>query len=329
MKNIFKILALVLICFPILKIKAQTPTSTTQLNSAIPHSWWKNFSMSYLSFVDGPGVFTKENSYSPNNLGKPSDDGLVMTNNVSFKYFVNSDYAIDFLTRTQWIMNNARDNEDFKSFRWNSPRLGISTTFLKTENGKLTGAFNTDLPYNLPEPIGGGYTATKRTTLLTPGFFAKYAYTPSTSRWSFLSLVQPRFYIYENRHVAEPQLTRAGYAPELKSELNLNFSPTANYAVTDRFGLRLGTQIVYQKLIISDWNPFRGTDKSADPNSKMWRLQAVPIQTGFTYVFSKLFELSTYIQGYPIGSERIDRKGNKATFENTISVGAWLSGTLF
>lgn len=303
--------------------------SSTRLDTGFSSFWWKNFSMSYLSFFDGPGVLTDNNSVSPNNMGKPSDDGLVLTNNVSFKYFLNSKYAIDFLTRTQWVTNNANDTEDFKSFRWNSPRLGISTTFLKTENGKLTGAFNTDLPYMLPEPFGGGYVASKRTTLLTPGFFAKYSWTPSYTRWSVFSLVQPRFYIYKDRHVAEPQLTRAGYSPELKNELTLSFSPSTNYSFTDRFGFRLGTEVVYKKLIISDWNPFNGTDKAADPDSKAWRLQALPIQTGFTYIFSKMFEVSTYIQGYPIGSQRVDRKGNKATFEETVAVGAWISGTLF
>jgi hypothetical protein len=79
---------------------------------------------------------------------------------------------------------------------------------------------------------------------------------------------------------------------------------------------------------VSDWNPFRGTTKAADPDSKMWRLQAMPIQTGFTYSFNKMLEVSTYIQGYPIGSQRINKAGRQATFEDTVSAGMWISGIL-
>ena len=291
--------------------------------------WWSNFSLSYMSFFDGPGILADDQSITPNALGKPSDDGLLLNNNLSFRYFLNSNYALDFQARTQWVMNNARETEDFKSLRWQSPRFGISTTFFKTEHGKLTGALNTDLPYFFPEPIGGGFIAEQRTTLATPGFFAKYSWTPSYTKWSVFSLVQPRFYIYKDRHVAEAQYNRAGYAPELKNELTLSFSPSANYAFSDKFGYRLGTEVIYKKLIASGWNPLIGTQRTADPKSKAWRLQAFPIQTGLTYAFSKKLEVSTYIQGFPLPDQRVDKSGRRATFEETVSVGAWFSGTLF
>jgi hypothetical protein len=285
--------------------------------------------MNYMSFFDGPGLLNDDQSFTPNAIGNPSDDGLVLMNNFSFKYKVKDDLAVDFQARFHWVMNNANDVEDFEPLRWQSPRLGISTTFYKTETSKFSGALNTDLPYFFPEPLGGGYIAERRTTLLTPGFFAKYVYTPVGSRWSLFSLVQPRFYIYEDRNVAEPQLSRAGYSPRLKNEFTFSVSPSVNYAFTDRFGTRLGTEIIYKKLVVSDWNPFNGTSKSADPNSKAWRLQPMPLQLGFTYIFSKMFELSTYIQGYPISSQRLNKQGEKTTFEDTVSAGAWISGTLF
>jgi hypothetical protein len=42
-----------------------------------------------------------------------------------------------------------------------------------------------------------------------------------------------------------------------------------------------------------------------------------------------MLEVSSYIQGYPISSQRIDKKGRQATFEETVSAGAWISGVLF
>lgn len=308
---------------------AQTSnTSVATLNESTPSAFWDRFGVTYMSFFDGPGILGDDQSVTPNAIGKPAEDGLVLMNNLSFKYNLKKDFAIDFQTRFHYVMNNGNDVEDFEAFRWQSPRLGISTTFFKTENSKLTGALNTDLPYSFPEPIGGGYIAEKRTTIATPGLFAKYSYAPTASRWSVFSLVQPRFYIYKDRHVAEPQLSRAGYSPELKNEFTLSLSPSVNYAFTDKFGTRLGTELIYKKLVVSDWNPFNGTTKSADPDSKAWRLQPMPAQLGFTYIFSKMFEVSTYVQGYPFGNQRIDKQGRKATFEETVSAGAWISGTL-
>jgi len=322
-----RVLFLALIIAP--AVWAQGPVSQTTINAKIQKSWYRNLSMSYMSFFDGPGILTEDNAVTPNALGRPTDDGLILNNNVSFKYILNDSYALDFQARTMWVMNNAKNTDDFESFRWQSPRFGVSTTFFKTEHGKFSGAINTDLPYFFPEPIGGGYIAQRRTTIATPGFFARYSWTPSYTRWSIFSLVQPRYYFYKDRHVAEAQYSRAGYAPELKNELTMSLSPSANYAFTDQLGLRIGTELIYKKLIASDWNPLNGTVKSADPKSKAWRIQPMPIQMGLTYIFSKMFEVSSYIQGYPFSLQREDKTGRVAKFEETVSVGAWISGTLF
>lgn len=331
MKIIIQILTVILLSsFWSLKGFAETNKSISILPSLdkVPF-YLRNFSMSYISFFDGPGIFTDDQSVTPNAIGRPNDDGLLLNNNVSLKYNLNKDYALDFQMRTQWVTNNGVKTDDFDPLRWQSPRFGISTTFLKTENGKLTGAFNTDLPYFFPEPFGGGYIAKQRTTLLTPGFFAKYSWTPTNTRWSLFSLVQPRFFIYRNRDVAEPQYTRAGFSPRLKNELTLSFSPSANYAFTDKFGFRLGTEVIYKKLVASGWNPLNASQRVADSDSKAWRIQPLPIQTGLTYIFSPMFELSSFIQGFPIPSQRVDKEGRKASFEETVSIGAWLSGKLF
>lgn len=319
-----------LLLSPLTKAEA---SSVLRSESTLSSSSWGIFrerlGATYMSFFDGPGLLQDDQSITPNAIGNPSDDGLLLNNNISFKYKLEDDLAVDFQTRFHYVMNNGNDVENFKPFRWQSPRLGISTTFAKTENSKFSGALNTDLPYFFPEPIGGGYIARKRTTLLTPGFFAKYSYTPRSSRWSVFSLVQPRFYIYEDRHVAEAQYSRAGYSPELKNEFTFSISPSVNYAFSDRLGSRLGTEVIYKKLVVSSWDFTNGTERSADPDSKAWRLQPMPIQWGVTYVFSKYFELSSYIQGYPIASQRINKQGRMATFEETISAGAWINGVLF
>jgi hypothetical protein len=313
---------------------ASTTNTTNTTETTISTQGWRKYTeklgMTYMSFFDGPSILTDNQSITPNALGNPQDDGLLLNNNVSLKYKYKGERAIDFQMRFHYVFNNASEAEDFQAFRWQSPRIGISDTFWKSENAKFSGAFNTDLPYFLPEPIGGGYIAERRTTLLTPGFFAKYTYAPTTSRWSIFSLVQPRYYIYRDRHVAESQLGRAGYPiPELKNELTISFSPSVNYAFNDKFGSRIGTEIIYKKLVVSDWNPFNSTGRSADPKSKAWRMQPMPIQWGFTYSFSKMLEVSAYIQAYPIASQRMDRTGKIARFEETVSAGTWINGTLF
>jgi hypothetical protein len=42
-----------------------------------------------------------------------------------------------------------------------------------------------------------------------------------------------------------------------------------------------------------------------------------------------MFEVSTFIQGFPIANQRADKKGIRANFEDTVSVGAWISGMIF
>lgn len=293
-------------------------------------SWIKrHFGITTFSFFEGPGLNPSGQGWiSPNVLGLPVDDGMRLTNYISTKYKFSQSLALDFQLRVQWVPNNARSVEAFQPLRWQSPRVGISGKLASGESWNLTGAFNTDLPYFFPSPLGGGVVATYRTTLLTPGLFAGYTYKPKGSPWSLYSLVMPRFFIYENRSVAEPQLSRAGYSPTLKNEFILDLAPTLNYALSENMGLRLGTELIYSKLIHSDWNPFQGTLNGTDLSSQAWRLAPVPLQLGLTREWSDAFQLSTYIQAYPIAAQRFRRDGTQADLMETVSVGMWINGAI-
>jgi hypothetical protein len=281
----------------------------------------------YFVFFDGPGL-SGMSGQTPNVLGLPDDDGLRLTNYLSVKYRLGERWALDFQARVQWVLNNAQDVGDFQALRWQSPRIGVSGKLLSGNDWTLTGAINTDFPYFFPAPIGGGFVAERRTTLLNPGLFAKFSYQPKGSRWSLFSLVMPRFFVYRDRNAAEPQLLRAGYSPGLKPELTLSFSPSVNYDLGKRFGVRLGTELTYRKLVLSSWNPFRGSLNGSDIQSKAWRLAPVPIQMGVTYEPSDTLNVSLFFQGFPIAAQRERRDGSRASFAETTSVGMWISGVL-
>lgn len=290
--------------------------------------WVKNFGMSYFTFFDGPGVAPGESNISPNVLGKPIDDGLRLSNFISLKYKMNPKLAIDFQMRVQWVLNNAHSVSQFQVFRWQSPRIGVSGKLLSGNDWTLTGAVNTDLPYFLPQPMGGGYIAGYRTTVFDPGLFTGFSYQPKKSHWSVFSLVMPRFFLYENRNAAEPQLSRAGFSPELKNEFIFDVAPTINYALTRSTGLRMGTEFIYSKLILSSWNPFSASLNVSDTHTDAWRLSPVPLQLGITHNWSEALNLSIFIQSFPIAAQRVRADGSQATFLQTASIGMWISGTV-
>ncbi len=300
---------------------------TEAKNNTIPRGTFP-LGVSYFTFFDGPGLMPGMYEITPNVLGKPNDDGLRLSNYVSLKYKVSSRFAADFQMRIQWILNNANDVDQFQSLRWQSPRIGISGKLLSGKDWTLTGAVNTDFPYFVPRPLGGGVVARQRTTIFNPGLFAKFSYEPKLSRWSVVSLVMPRFFLYEDRSAAEPQLSRAGFSPELKNEFLIDLAPTLNYALGHKTGLRLGTELIYSKFILSNWNPFHGSLNVSDIHSKAWRLAPVPIQLGVTHEWSEIFSISLFLQGYPLAAQRVRRDGSSSSFLNTTSVGMWISGTV-
>lgn len=306
---------------------SQIATSAT-LKTTVGTERRSNYGVSYFVFADGPGLASDRRDITPNMLGLPEDDGLRMTSYISNKYRVSDKWAIDFQLRVQWVFNNARRVKEFQNFRWQSPRIGMSGKILTGEDWSLTGAINTDFPYMVPPPLGGGYVSERRTMLLNPGLFAKFHYQAKGSAWSIHSLVMPRFFIYKDRSAAEPQLLRAGFGAGLKPEFTFSISPSLNYALTEKTGIRIGSEITYKKLVSSSWNPFNASLNGSSVDSKAWRLAAVPLQLGATYEASEALSVSAFIQGYPIAAQRVRRDGSVASFGDTLSIGMWMSGTL-
>ncbi len=293
-----------------------------------PKSTAGTFGLSYFTFFDGPAL-AGNFGVTPNWLGRPLDDGLSFFNLVSLKYRVSETLAIDYQLRVQVLVNNGTGSAGFEQVRWHSPRIGISGKLASGENWTLSGAVNTDFPYLFPAPFGGGFVAEKRTVLFNPGLFANFSYKVPGSKWSFFTLITPRFFVYEDRDAAEPQLTQGGLSPGLKPELALQFSPSLTYELTEKVGLRMGTVIDYRKLVLSSWNPFSASFRTADVNSEAWRLWATPLQVGVNLALSKALNIYTFVNTYPIAAQRERRDGSRASFAETASVGMWINGTLF
>lgn len=304
-----------------LAASANTATSTEKVATK-PSS----IGLSYFTFFDGPALFG-DPGVTPNWLGKPLDDGLSLFNLISFQWRFSERWALDLQTRTQVLLNNGTGTEVFRQFRWQSPRIGISGKLASGEDWSLSGAINSDFPYFLPSPFGGGFTSVQRTVIFNPGMFAAFSWKPKGSRWSLFSLITPRFFFYADRSAAEPQFAQAGLDPKLKPEFVLQLSPSVNYALGERTSLRLGTVLDYRKLVLSGWNPFSASlDTTA--TSEAWRLWATPLMVGVNHEFDRALSVYAYVNSYPIGAQRQRRDGTRATFAETLSVGAWVSGTI-
>ena len=284
--------------------------------------------ITYFSFFNGPGMLGDSYYYCPNNLGKPSNDGINFQNNISFRWKFSEKFALDFQARFYLILNNGTDNPNFKVFRWETPRIGISGKLLSGSDWSLVGAVNTEFPYFFPAPLSG-YQVKQRTGIFNPGMFASFRYEPKNSRWSIFSVVSPRFFLYADRDAAEPQLGYAGFVPGNKPELILSLSPTINYRLDSRMKLTMGTILDYRKYVVSSWNPLNAS-LITNGNDPAWRLSAVPVSIGVTYQFSEQLTIFPYLTAYPIAAQRIDAMtGRQASFLESASFGMWVNGTLF
>lgn len=288
--------------------------------------------MSYFVFFDGPGLAPEARNFTPNNFGR-GREGLTTRQLISIKGKLSDSWALDFQTRTTLTYNNAFDSPRYEFYRWESPRIGISGRLLSGDDWALIGAVNTDFPYFVPAPFGGGTAARAQTTLFTPGTFAMLYYRPSGSRWSVFGLVTPRFYFYRDPNAVDPLSARSGYGLGMKPEFIFNVSPTLGYRVSELVNLRLGTMIHYQKSVASNWSPFNGTHRSNDPSSPAWRLFPVALLAGVNIEINRMFSIFPYAATYPIAGQRIDDSprsgGRQATLLQASSVGMWVNGTLF
>ncbi|MCM0606519.1 MAG: hypothetical protein KA715_10555 [Xanthomonadaceae bacterium] len=287
-----KSILIVLVCFFSQSAFSQVPkveTSETKVISTAPKKW----GMSYFSFWDGPGLEGGLQSFTPNDKGKPLDTGLSLTNLISVKYRFSEKYSIDVQNRIQWIQTNSPE------VRFQAPRVGISGKFASGQDWSLSGALNTDIP-------GVGYIVSERTILFNPGLFANFAYTPSGSRWSVFALLTPRVWFYGDRDAVEPQWIAEGLRPGQKPEMVISLTPTVNYAVSDRLGLRAGATLDVRKFVESNWAEW-----------KRWRM---PTTAGLTYKFSPELEVYTFVNTFPFDGPGLSLA--------TSSLGMWISGVI-
>lgn len=253
----------------------------------------KKIGLSYFSFWDGPGLDGGLQSFTPNDKGKPIETGLSLTNLISLKYRISETYSIDIQNRIQWIQTNAPE------MRLQAPRVGISGKFASGNDWSLSGALNTDIP-------GVGYIVSQRTILFNPGLFANFAYTPSGSRWSLFALLTPRVWIYGDRNAVEPQWLAEGLRAGQKPEMVISLTPTINYSISDKFGLRAGATLDFRKFVESNWLDWQ-----------RWRM---PTTAGVTYKFNPALEIYAFLNTFPF-----DGKGLST---QTSSLGMWVSGVI-
>jgi len=288
----------------------------------------KNFGITYFTYFNGPGLHPQSFPFSPNQLGRPANDGINFLNQISLRYKFSRRFALDFQSRFYLIANNYTNNPNFAIFRWEAPRIGISGQLLAGDDWTLTGAINTDFPYFLPPPFTG-YQARERTAVLTPGMFAGFRYKPRGSRWSIFSVMSPRFFIYADRNAAEPQMYSGGFAPGNKAELIFALQPTLNYQISEKTSLSIGTAIDYRKQVLSDWN-IMNASLVMNSDSRAWRLAALPLNIGVTFNINPEINLFPFISAFPIASQRFDTRTQKqAGFLESASIGMWISGTVF
>jgi hypothetical protein len=249
--------------------------------------------LGYFIFWDGHNLHKFEDVTT--NKNGPTSLPINTYNLISFKYKLTDKLYLDAQTGTQWFQTQV------PRFYFDRVRVGISGQLWKSGDWSLDGAFNSDLPYT-------GYTAEQRRLLFSPGLFSGLSWKPSNSRFSLYALVQPRVWFYTDREAVEPEWEAAGWRPGQKFESIIQFTPTVNYALTDKFGLRSGIGIDYRKTVENEWDT--------------WLRWQTPLSYGVTYAHSKHLNVYTFLQSFPFdGQGFFDGR--------TTSIGMWLSGTIY
>jgi hypothetical protein len=288
----------------------------------------KNLGINYFSTFFGPGLHKDTCNYSPTELGLPNGgNGLWLQKQVSFKYKFSKNLSFNTTFRFNVTFNNYSKKGSFKVFRWETPRLGVSTTFIKGKDWLFAGSIDTEMPYFMPDPLAG-YQARERKALLTPGMSAMLQYEPANSRWSIFSTLDPRYYFYSDNQAVEKEFSKSGRKWYNKPNLTLSFRPTINYLLFPKIKLTIGTVIDYRKQVISKWNPFH-LSLVANGNSTAWRLNPIPINIGISYEFNKRLTIYPHISAFPINAQRVNAEnGDRTLFEKTCYFGVWLRGVL-
>ncbi|MBY0515285.1 MAG: hypothetical protein K2P81_00140 [Bacteriovoracaceae bacterium] len=266
---------------------------------AAPSPW----GMNYFSFWEGNSLYSGKTA--TNERGGRLDDGLQLFNLISTTYKVTEKYSIDLQTRLEHIAityngDTKRGAPTRPSWRFQGLRIGISGKLASGEKWSLKGAFNTDIPEL------NGRDARLRKTIFNPGLFTGLNYT-FTDRWSLYAILSPRYFFYTDNDAVEPEWTAAKRDPGEKPRLILAASPTINYALNDKTGLRAGLDLSFRQFVESD--PLY---------LKRWPTSA---SVGPTFNISKSLFIYPYVQTWPFD-------GQKMTIKTT-SYGAWINGVIF
>jgi hypothetical protein len=274
-------------------------SSTLALAQEKPSPW----GMNYFSFWEGHSL--DDGKTAKNELGRRLDDGLQLFNLISTTYKLNDRIGIDLQTRIEHIpmtfrgdFKNGKDTEP--SWRFQGLRIGISGKLAAGEKWSLRGAFNTDIPEL------NGRDASFRKTILTPGLFSGLNY-QIDDRWSVYAILSPRLFFYSDDNAVEPEWRESGRDPGEKPRAILAASPSINYAINDKTGMRAGLDLSFRQFIESD-----------PTFLKRWPTSA---SIGPTFIINKHLNIWTYVQTWPFD-------GKKMHIETT-SWGAWINGIIF
>lgn len=238
-------------------------------------------------------------------MGCRLDDGLQLFNLISTTYKVTNDYSIDLQTRLEHIPvtfngDTKRGNPTRPSWRFQGLRIGISGVLAKGEKWSIKGAFNTDIPEL------NGRDARARKTIFNPGLFTGLNYSIS-DRWSIYSILSPRIFFYSDDEAIEPEWIAGGRKAGEKPRLILAASPSLNYAINDKLGMRGGFDLSFRQFV-----------ENESTYLKRW---PTFMQVGPTFAISKSINLFTFVQTWPFD-------GKKMHIETT-SWGAWINGVIF
>ena len=258
--------------------------------------------MGYFFFFDGPNLDRGQDLVTNRTgvTGNPINSYYIF----SFKYKLSEKYNLDFQPGVQhWYTRVHRA-------RFDRTRVGVSGKLWQSGDWTLDGAANSDIPYF-------GYTANERTLIFSPGLFAGLSYKPTNSRWSIYTLVMPRVWFYADEDAVEPEWLEAKRDPGEKFESIMQFTPTVNYAITDKLGLRSGIGLDYRKWVKDEWTT--------------WRRWDTPITAGVTYIFHKSLTVYAFLQSFPLDGGRpgLNEAPLNGFRRDRSSVGMWISGTIF
>jgi len=257
------------------------------------------FGLSYFTFFNGPNLAgLEEGEWVESTFRGPGRNSVNLANLVSFKYKLTERFSFDAQAKIDYFLaTNPQGKDPYLNF--DRVRFGVSGELWRGGFWKLTGALNTDLP-------NVGTVARQRTLILSPGLFSNLTYVRPDSKWSFWALFNPRVWFYEDDLAVEQEWLNRRQRPGEKIEGNLYFSPTINYAVSEKFGFRSGIAVDYRKTVENSWSE--------------WINWATPWQLGITNNIAKSLSIYTFVETFPFSGGGIR--------EDTTAISVWLSGTL-